>query len=104
MDNLLIALVGAMSAITAGAVAWFTARKRMGGTVRSSEAIDLWKESGEIRRELRVQIKELFDRQEELELEAETCRSTLKTIQDQYGILDEKYNVLLHRLGGREEP
>lgn len=78
-DNLPAVAVGVAVPIATYAAV----RRQRSGHVSSSEASDLWKESGEIRRELRADIAALSERVRGLTLENEQLRREVHSIRVQ---------------------
>lgn len=100
-------LLATITATVAGALAaiatYFVARRKTSGSVDTSEADSLWRESRVLREELRDEVKSLRANLVEATAEAETLRALLYQAQLKTGELTLRVAALEQRLMRYEE-
>jgi predicted RNase H-like nuclease (RuvC/YqgF family) len=69
-----------LAGVAVPAITYAAVRRQRSGHVSSSEAADLWRESGEIRRELRTEINQVYERVRGLTAENEELRREVSVL------------------------
>ena len=89
--EVVIALVGAIGAISAAAVTWLVARRKNSGNISSSDAAMLWAESNALRAEYK-------DRAEKLEAQLQEVNAKLSTVTTELNKLQGKSSQMIKKI------
>lgn len=92
LATIIAAIIGISVAAASAVSAYAIARRRMGGRIDTTDAATLWKESQDMRRELRDELVSAREEVEHLRSELGACRKELENLREEVAHLHAMLN------------